>query len=51
MSESEARPGIALAIPDGEAGMTGLAFKGDGKGIPMQPDDAMMLDIDWVSYF
>jgi hypothetical protein len=35
--------------------MTGLAFKGigndngNGNGLPVQPDDAMMLDIDWVS--
>ena len=47
ISESEARPGVALAIPDGEAGMTGLDYKGNG--LPGQPGDAMMLDIDWVS--
>lgn len=42
-SVSEARPGFAIAVADGEAG---LDYKGNG-----MPDDAMMLDIDWVSFF
>jgi hypothetical protein len=45
-SISEQTPGVAFAVPDGEAGIAGLDYKGNGMLI--QADDAMMLDIDWV---
>lgn len=45
-SISEQKPGVAFAVPDGEAGMVGLDQKWNG--MPVPGDDATMLDIDWV---